>query len=43
LYVRGWLEGSGNAQVGLNFHFSVPPAVTAGFIGFSFDIRELHK
>jgi hypothetical protein len=33
----------GKMGVGPDFHFSEPPAVTAGFIGFSFDIRELHK
>jgi hypothetical protein len=43
MYTRGWAEGSGSTPVGLDFHFSLPPAVTAGFIGFSFDIRELHK
>jgi hypothetical protein len=29
-----------NKQVEMNFHFSEPPAVTAGLIGFVFDIRK---
>jgi hypothetical protein len=32
-----------NRQVGANFHFCAAPTVTAGFIGFAFDIREVIK
>jgi hypothetical protein len=32
-------EGSDNRRVEKDFHFSAEPTVTAGFIGFVFDIR----
>jgi hypothetical protein len=40
LYMREWAKSDGNRKVGLNFHFSLPPAVTTGFIGFYFDITK---
>jgi hypothetical protein len=40
LYMRGQAESDGSKVVGLNFHFSLPPTVTTGFIGFYFDIRK---
>src|SRR5207244_13470309 len=36
-------EGEDRKRLGNNFHFSLPPTVTAGFIGFCFDIRECLK
>jgi hypothetical protein len=36
-------ESEGRKQFGNNFHFSPFPSVTAGFIGFSFDITKLYK
>ena len=33
-------EVSGNTRVGKDFHFCAGPTVTAGFIGFVFDIRK---
>jgi hypothetical protein len=32
-------EASENRLVARDFHFSASPTVTAGFIGFAFDIR----
>jgi hypothetical protein len=37
------VEGDRGEQVGNYFHFSLPPTVTAGFIGFYFDIRKYSK
>jgi hypothetical protein len=47
--LRGWRERfltsrvgrevGGNRQVEKDFHFSAGPTVTAGFMGFAFDIR----
>jgi hypothetical protein len=37
------LQCGENRQVGKVFHFSAAPTVTAGFIGFAFDIREVIK
>jgi hypothetical protein len=37
-FTRG--EGLGSEQLGNDFHFSLAPTVTAGFIGFYFDIRK---
>jgi hypothetical protein len=37
------VEGDSDKQVGQNFHFSYAPTVTAGFIGFYFDIRKYSK
>jgi hypothetical protein len=36
-------EAHESAGLASNFHISEAPAVTAGFIGFSFDIREEQK
>jgi hypothetical protein len=36
-------EGDGSERFGNDFHFSHAPTVTAGFVGFSFDIREYSK
>jgi hypothetical protein len=32
-------EAGDSRQVAQDFHFSAGPTVTAGFIGFAFDIR----
>jgi hypothetical protein len=42
-YMRGRLESGGSRGLGGDFHFSQPPAVTAGFHGFAFDIRKKQK
>jgi hypothetical protein len=39
-YMIGCAELGAGREVEPNFHFSEAPAVTAGFIGFSFDIRK---
>jgi hypothetical protein len=36
-------EAAGDERFGNLFHFSLTPTVTAGFIGFSFDIRKYSK
>jgi hypothetical protein len=48
-WLRGWRErfltstvgreAGENMQVERDFHFSAGPTVTAGFMGFAFDIR----
>jgi hypothetical protein len=40
---RDGIQGSENRQVGEVFHFYEAPTVTAGFIGFAFDIRVVIK
>jgi hypothetical protein len=40
---RHGIQSGGNRQVGEVFHFCEAPTVTAGFIGFAFDIREVIK
>jgi hypothetical protein len=40
LYIRGRLEHGRGMGVKRDFHFSPAPTVTAGFNGFSFDIRK---
>jgi hypothetical protein len=37
------VQGGENRRVGEIFHFCAAPTVTAGFIGFAFDIREVIK
>jgi hypothetical protein len=36
-------EGTRDERFGNLFHFSLNPTVTAGFIGFSFDITKYSK
>jgi hypothetical protein len=33
-------EPGENVALERDFHFSLPPTVTTGFIGFSFDIKK---
>lgn len=40
LDTRAEAANSSNNELTLNFHFSASPTVTAGFIGFAFDIRK---
>jgi hypothetical protein len=40
---RDWAQRGENRQVGKDFHFCEAPTVTAGLIGFIFDIREVIK
>jgi hypothetical protein len=40
---RYGVQGGENRQVEKVFHFCAVPTVTAGFIGFAFDIREVIK
>jgi hypothetical protein len=40
LDTRGEAGNTGKIELGSDFHFSDLPTVTAGFIGFCFDIRK---
>jgi hypothetical protein len=41
--MRDRVQRGEDRQVGRVFHFCEAPTVTAGFIGFVFDIREVIK